>query len=145
MKEVPEQWLREGRAQLLPHEISVAFDRYIMTLPWEGSALDWDRLPRAEAINVVTASPAEFQAWVSRIALATHAHMAVWYSESEGGIVVPTDAGIAALDELYWKYASIRFCFGVDIVDGAIVPSYKDLLQYGKGDLYIAVSAASPS
>lgn len=147
MKKVPEQWLRDGRAQLLPHELSVAFDRYVMSLPWNGTTgLDWTKLPRSEAINVVQASPAEYAAWVARTAIARHSHLAIWYSISEGGLVVETAAGINALDELYGAYVGARFAFGLDVTDGGIiVPDYRDFLQWGHGDLFVAISARPES
>lgn len=137
------EWVVDGRAKALPGELSDAFDRYLCALPWVGSSLDWTKLPPPEQINVVRASPDEMRAWLSRTAIGGHSHIVVWYSAREGGIVVPLEVGFEHLDELYG--AEPRYCFGLDIVRGAMKPVYEALLEYGKGDLYSAVSAAGLS
>ena len=56
-----------------------------------------------------------------------HGHIAIWYSRSEGGVVVPFREGIVALDELYVDAPGTRFAWGADIIDGTVRPAFDDI------------------
>jgi hypothetical protein len=136
----PRTWLEEGRAALLPTAVSDAFDAHVAALPWAGTTgLDWSRMPPSRELNLVCKSPLAVYAWVQSTGLGRRSHMVVWYSRTEGGIVVPVRIGAEALDELYFDAPGPRFAFGAAVAsDGAVQPFFADLLQYGYGDLLVA-------
>lgn len=135
------KWLFTGRARALPDHLSIEFDRYLNTLAWLGSGLDWSKMPSEKRINVVDATPSDFAAWLAGTAIGQHSHTVVWYSAEEGGIVVPAIAGVDDLDELYWHAPGVRFACGAELQEGIVVPRYSDLMQYGSGDEIIATAA----
>ncbi len=136
----PRTWLEEGRAVRLPTAISDVFDDHVAALPWAGTTgLDWSRMPASREFSLVGKSPAEVYAWVKTTGLGRRSHMVIWYSRTEGGIVVPLRVAAEALDELYWDAPGARFAFGAVVESGgAFQPFFADLLQYGYGDLLVA-------
>ena len=133
-------WLAEGRAIPLESATSQAFDEYVHSLRWSGTTgLDWSRMPSFRQIDLAHSAVEQLLRWVRTTAVGRHSHLAVWYSKQEGGIVVELDKGIAALDELYFDAPGPRFCFGVEIDEDTLRPAFEDLLQYGPGDLVVAV------
>ena len=141
----PRSWLEEGRAARLPTALSDLFDDYVAALPWRGTAaLDWSRMPASRELNLVGKSQADVFAWVKTTGLGRRSHVVVWYSRTEGGIVVPLRVGAEALDELYCDAPGARFAFGAEIESGgALEPFFGDLLQYGYGDLLVATAPLS--
>lgn len=137
------EWIRDGRAQPLPEELSAGFDKYLLSLPWLYLSLDWSRMARAEVINVVSTDASQLHAWLARTGIGSHSHTAVWYSLEEGGLIVPTTVAIEHLDERYWSAPGVRYAFGVTVDDGQLTPAYWDLLEYGRGDVLTAVGRAS--
>jgi len=134
-------WLQAGKGLPIDPEVSRAFDDYVNGLPWAGTtALDWSRMPPSRELNVVGKGPLEVLQWAKTTRLGSHSHLAVWYSRNEGGIIVPMHAGIMALDELYLYAPGPRFSFGVDLDSGSVRPFFADLLQYGFGDVLVAIS-----
>jgi hypothetical protein len=132
-------WLKTGKGLPITSEISRAFDDYLNQLPWAGTtALDWSKMPASQELNVVGKSPADVFEWIKTTRLGAHSHIAIWYSRDDGGVVVPTQAGVFALDEFYLYAPGIRFSFGVDLDKGGVRPFFCDLLQYGYGDLLVA-------
>ncbi len=140
---IPEAWLDDGKASLLPLQISADFRDYLNTLPWVGSGLDWSRLQPFATINISQASVDELLAWTNSTALGGHSHMALCFSPKEPCLLVKREDGIRRLDELFWRSPGIRFCFGVDV--GADEPrsDFGALLQYGAGDLLFAKTRPS--
>ncbi len=137
----PRTWLEEGRAVRLSTAISDAFDDHVAALPWAGTTgIDWSRMPPSREFNVVGKSPAEVYAWVKATGLGRRSHIAVWYSRTEGGVVVPLRAGAEALDEFYWDAPGPRFAFGAEVEGDAVQPFFADILQYGYGDLLVATA-----
>ena len=128
-----------GHALALPKELSASFNEFLSTQPWEVSNLDWARMPRSESISTVDVDRRSLLAWARKTRIASHSHIAVFYSARAGGIVVPTEFAIVSLDELYGGAPGVRFAFGVDVLSDQMVPTYGDLLQYGQGDTLIAV------
>jgi len=137
------EWLNDGRAQPLPAETSAAFDRYLLSLPWGISSLDWSRMDNAEVINLAQSDAFQLRAWLSRTGIGSHSHTAIWYSLEEGGLILPTSIAIEHLDELYRFAPGVRYAFGVTVEDGSIKPAFRDLLEYGRGDLLTAVTKFS--
>ena len=130
-----------GRGFALPAELSIAFDSYLNTLPWQVSSLDWSRMPSSVTLDVAKSNLADFQIWLTKTRIGGHQAIAVWYSRTEGGLVIPIEsATLDNLDELYWAAAGTRYLCGVDLENDRPVPAYADLLERGEGDLYIAVS-----
>lgn len=125
--------------------MSDLFEVHVAALPWAGTTgLDWSRMPASRQLNLVGKSPAEVYAWVKTTGLGRRSHMVVWYSRTEGGVVVPLRVGAEALDELYYDAPGVRFAFGA-VADGGVVvqPFFADLLQYGHGDLLVATAPMS--
>jgi len=141
MPVVAQQWIESGMAVELPVELSTGFDRYLSSLPWLGVRLDWSRMPPSVRFDMSAAADVELREWLRTTRLSLHPQMAIWYSEREGGIVVPTDLGIVNLDVLYRGAPGIRYCFGINASDGEMEPHYGDLLQYGGGDVLVAVAS----
>jgi hypothetical protein len=120
--------------------MSEAFDDYVHALPWAGTTgLDWSRMPPSMKVSVVGLSPEQVYLWAQGTCLGRHSHLSVWYSREDGGIIVSLHEGIVALDELYLHAPGPRFSFGMDMTDGIARPAFSDLLQYGYGDLLVAV------
>jgi hypothetical protein len=136
---IAQEWLQEGRGLELPPDLSAGFDRYLNTLPWLFSGLDWSKMPRSEVINLSEANEEDLLAWAKRTRVGAHGHLAVWYSPREGGLVVPIDLGLVSLDELYLGAPGVRFAFGVDLQQAGMNAAFGDLLQYGSGDDLVAV------
>lgn len=134
-----ERWIREKRALPLPMDFSTGFEKFLDTLPWLGSGLDWSRMPCVEAIDASDPEPRAILRWAKRTRIGSHSHMAIWYSAKQGGLVVGIEVGLASLDELYRDAPGVRFAFGVDLYLDQLEPAYGDLLQYGSGDRLIAV------
>jgi hypothetical protein len=141
----PRAWLEEGRAVRLPAAISDRFDDHVTGLPWAGTTgLDWSRMPASSQFNLVGKSPTEVYAWIKTTGLGRRSHMVVWYSRTEGGIVVPLQTAAEALDELYCDAPGPRFAFGAGVEGGGTIRAFfADLLQYGYGDLLVATALAS--
>lgn len=140
MNELMSQWIGDGRGQVIPAAMSEEFDRYLNTLPWIGSGLDWDRIPSAASINVSSASESAMHAWLTGTRIGKRKYMAVWLSASKRGIIAATGVAFDCLDELYRGSPGVRFAFGIDIIDSILVPHYPDFLQYGRGDYYYATT-----
>ena len=134
------EWLESGRALLLPDITCEAFDDYLNTLPWMASALDWSKMPPSVAFNVVKGTRDELFAWATSTRIGRHTHLAVFYSRKNGGLVIPLALALNNLDELYQGWPGTRYCFSLDLVDGQLLPAYSDLLEWGKGDVWIAVA-----
>lgn len=135
------EWIAKGRGFALPREFSVAFNRYLHELPWLASSLDWSRMPPGVTLDVSSSTAPEFGRWLDGTRIGKHSYIAVWYSVPEGGVVVPIGSVTAeTLDALYWGAPGIRFSFGIDMRDHAVEPSYGDLIEYGNGDVLVAVS-----
>ena len=121
-------WLEGGRASPLPSEMSQAFDDYIDSLPWSGTTgLDWSRIQPARELKVTGKSPLEVYDWVRSTRAGSRSHMAIWYSRSEGGILVQVRDGAVAPDELYWDASGPRFAFSVEMANGVVHPFYADI------------------
>jgi hypothetical protein len=134
-------WLNKGRAAQLPDAISEAFDKYLHSLQWDGTTgLDWSQLPASRRCNLADTTGNQLLEWARTTGVGRHTHLAIWYSKEEGGIVVPFDEGIIALDELYVDAPGPRFSFGADMEGQMLRPRFNDLLQYGNGDLLIAIA-----
>ena len=141
MTPTAEQWIQDGRGLPLPQDLSIGFDRFLSTLPWQVATLDWKRMPRSESLDLSFADRRAVLAWGKKTRIGAHTHIAVWYSVKSGGLVVPAAFGLVSLDELYWGAPGVQFAFGVDVLAEQMEPAYGDLLQYGDGDQLIAVGA----
>jgi len=138
---IARSWVRERRAVVLPDELSRGFDRYLLSLPWAGSALDWSKMPAPQSFDLRCVDSAEFQEWLRKTRIGVHSSVAVWYSAERGGIVAPLLMALECLDELYWGAPGVRYAFGVDVEGSRMEPAYGDLVQYGAGDLLVAVGS----
>lgn len=135
-----QEWIRSGRASPITRELSAQFARYLDTLPWYPSKLNWSKMPASLKLNVSEAKSEDIAAWARRTRLGRHSHLVVYYSEEVGGLVLPFEDAVVHLDELYWMSPGVRFAFGADFENGAIKPAFDSLLQYGDGDWLFATA-----
>lgn len=84
----------------------------------------------------------DFPRWLAGTAIGQHKSVSVWFSEREGGIVIPLeDLSLVTLDALYWTRPGFRYLFGVELREETLVPWYQDLLEYiGTRDIISAVT-----
>lgn len=143
MNVVAKRWLSDGRGVALLEEHSRGFDMYLNRLPWAPAKVDWTQMPASTTFYL---GPPFYEdharrllEWFRSTTIGKHTHIAVWYSIYSGGIVVPAVDAVLSLDELYAYAPGVRYAFGIDAQQSA--PRYEDLLQYGDGDILVAVPA----
>jgi hypothetical protein len=145
MTTIRQNWLNEGRAKLLPIQISHQFRDYADSLPWTASTLNWSLLQPYTTINIATASKEALVAWAKGSAIGKRSHLALCFSPNEQCFLVGAEDGVRHIDELFWGSPGVSFCFGVDMACDDIHPHFRDLLQYGAGDILFAKSDPSSS
>lgn len=140
MTSLRQAWIEKGSARLLSLELSRDFKDYLNALPWIASTLDWSRMGPFTEINISQSDEASLLAWAEASALGEHSHLAFCFSPKERCLLVPFKAGITHLDELFWEFPGVRFCFGADESSDHVTPCFDDLLQYGAGDILVATA-----
>lgn len=133
-----QEWIHAGLGVPIEEDVSRSFERYLMELPWAGASIDWRKLAPRTRVNYVQAEKLELLCWLRGTSVAKFSHLAVWYSEKEGGVILPASTAILCLDDIYWNHQGARYSFGAEEVGEGFRFHFSDIVQFGPAEHLVA-------
>jgi hypothetical protein len=134
MNQVDRQHLRalvsSGTGDVLDSSVCEAFERYLESLPWLATRIDWEALGDSTSIRLSSVGRDGLLKWVESTTLASHSHVAAFYSGREPGIVCTLEFGLCNTDLLFMSAPGIRYLFGVDRSAAGWVPAFSAFAEY---------------
>jgi len=116
-------------ASILGVEMSARFSKFLDSMPWAPSHVDWRSIPCAkfEISDDWEESVLEFS---REYPLGAHEYLMALYDESQPSILCPLGVGLRDIDLIYSGTPGSRYICGVDLIDGRPVPAYEDFAEF---------------
>lgn len=134
-----QEWIRTGKALVVPVKISTQFGQYLNGLPWlaNGGGLDWSRI-RGSECALTTMDELQRTSWLISTPMGRDQCLAFWYSQNEACIACESVFALSNLDHAFWKAPGKRYLFGGSIIDGKFEPIFCHFAEYDGADTLIA-------
>jgi hypothetical protein len=134
-----QEWIRSGRATVMPSDAGAGFGTFLNTLPWSagGSRLDWAMIDGVEA-NLSVLTGAQLVAWLRSTSLGGDPYLVFWFAPDEACIACKSDFAITNIDQAFWKAPGIRYLFGASFDQGAFCPAFNHFAEYDGADSLVA-------
>jgi hypothetical protein len=119
--------VEERKVSLLPVEVSVAFWRYIDSVPRllpVGTCVDWAKIPLHKSINWYQTSDHDLVEWARTLRIGTIPHVVAWLSPDEPSLLTEFDYGVANMDVFTWGVPDTAYLFGARVEPGGGHYSY---------------------
>lgn len=134
-----QELIRAGVASVVPANVCDDFARFLATLPWLGTGLDWSKLPPACSLSLSSKSAEAVDDWLRRTRAGRQPYLIAFFSEGQPGIAIATRKALRHLDEIFWKAPGRRFMFGAHRHEEQWQPAFQDFLEYDGGERLTSV------
>lgn len=134
-----EQWLRAGRAKVVPVAVATQLGAYLDQLPWlhGESGLDWSQLRGKQAVLSTLTELQQFD-WLRSTLMGNDPFLVFWYVADQPCIACDAEFAISNIDQAFWKAPGKRYVFGARVRDGRIEPVMSHFAEYDGADTLTA-------
>lgn len=134
-----QQWVRTGKAKVVPLGIALQFGEYLNQFPWlpGGSGLDWSHM-KGHRVTLSTLTKSQTSDSLRATPLSRDPFLVFWYVADQPCIACDTEFGISNIDQAFWKAPGKRYLFGASIRDGLVEPVMSHFAEYDGADTLIA-------
>jgi hypothetical protein len=131
--------LRERVVAIVGAVVIAEFNKYLCTLRWFPTSLDWRGMPPWEQFRLAVDNEAAAVEWAHRMAIGKHSHVVAVYKWDEPGLVCTLDAAIFNLGALFAHAPGKNFFFGADQEGDSWRYKFADLMEFDGGEVFTAV------
>lgn len=122
--------LASGDGDVLDVSVSREFERYLESLPWLATRIDWGVLGNGTSVRLSSVDRAGLLNWAQSTSLADHSHIAAFYSGREPALVCSLEFGLCNTDLLFMSAPGIRYLFAVDRGEAGWAPVFPAFAEY---------------
>lgn len=108
-----QQWIRTGKAKVIPVAIAEQLGEYLDRLPWlpDGNGLDSNQL-EGSRVALPTLTDSEQPNWINSSSMSEDPFLVFWYVRSQPCIACDMEFVISNIDQAFWKAPGNRYVFG---------------------------------
>lgn len=123
------EWARGRCHRVLDEKYSSDFDKFLCSLPWAGSHIDWRELAY-EQIEIPEVVDANFLALCRNTDWGSHEYVFIMYNRGCKSLLCKLEDAVTDLDLLYSEAPGTRFICGADVEGESIQIIHADFAEY---------------
>jgi hypothetical protein len=124
-----QEWMTNHYHRVLDSLHSSRFERYLNTLPWVSSHVDWDQVENAQLLMPTEVDRA-FLNECRKTPWGQHDHVVIMYTGDQDSLLCRTEDAIADLDLLYSRAPGDRFFCGAELIGTVLNVLHEHFSEY---------------
>ncbi|MEV0323647.1 hypothetical protein ACIBKX_13405 [Streptomyces sp. NPDC050658] len=123
------EWLAEHDHRILDAAYSATLERYLDTLPWASSRIQWADVPHTEIDEPPSDDP-DFLDACGKTPLGGHSWVLIMYNGGEPAVLCRTEDALKDIDVLYLRAPGPRYFCGADRRDEEVTLVPEHFAEY---------------